>query len=210
MILDEIFGSRNFIQQIIWKNKYGPGAMTKGFGNIHEYIFCYSKNQILSIEAHLSEEEKLKYKLKDNYFNIRGGYITQPVATKSKDDRPNLVYPIIYKGNQIWPNKQWIWSQERMQNAYEKGWLQINEKDGEFNVRFKQYLKDENGNIRKGKPISILTGTYNKDGTAVIENIFGSKKFDNPKPSSLIEYLLSMIVNGDEEKNGIFYLTECL
>jgi adenine-specific DNA-methyltransferase len=61
MILDEIFGARNFIQQIIWKNKYGPGAMTKGFGNIHEYILCYSKNPITSIEANLSKEEQSKW-----------------------------------------------------------------------------------------------------------------------------------------------------
>lgn len=204
MILDEIFGSKNFIQQIIWKNKYGPGAMTKGFGNIHEYIFCYSKKIISSIEANLSEDEKVKYKSKDKYFNIRGGYITQPLATKSKDDRPNLVYPIIHKGIEIWPDKQWIWSRERMQVAYENDWLQINEKDGQYNVRFKQYLRDESGQLRKGKPISIMTGPYNQDGTSEIVEIFGSKKFDNPKPSTLIEYLISMIINGIEDKNGIY------
>jgi adenine-specific DNA-methyltransferase len=204
MILDEIFGARNFIQQIIWKNKYGPGAMTKGFGNIHEYILCYSKNPITSIEANLSKEEQSKYKLKDQYFDIRGGYITQPLATKSKDDRPNLVYPINYNGTDIYPDKQWIWSKERMQNAIEKDWLQINEKNGNFSVRFKQYLRDENGLMRKGKPISIMTGPYNQDGTSEMVEIFGSKKFDNPKPVALIEYLLSMIVNGNEDKKGIY------
>lgn len=204
MILDEIFGHKNFIQQIIWKNKYGPGAMTKGFGNIHEYIFCYSKNPISSIEANLSLDEKSKYKLKDKYYNVRGGYITQPLATKSKDDRPNLVYPIIHNGVEILPDKQWIWAKERMQNAYDKEWLKINLKNGKYSVRFKQYLKDENGQLRKSKPISIMTGPYNQDGTSEIVEIFGSKKFDNPKPSTLIEYLASMIINGNENKDGIY------
>lgn len=204
MVLDEIFGNRNFIQQIIWKNKYGPGAMTKGFGNIHEYIFCYSKKPIYSIEANLSEEEQAKYKLKDKYYNIRGGYITQPLATKSKDDRPNLVYPINFKGVDIFPDKQWIWSKDRMQNAMDKEWLQINEKDGNYSVRFKQYLRDENGKMRKGKPISIMVGPYNQDGTSEMVEIFGSKKFDNPKPSKLVEYLFSMIVNGNEDTSGIY------
>ena len=39
-ILNEIFGEENFQQEIVWKNKYGPGAQTKGFGNLHEYILC--------------------------------------------------------------------------------------------------------------------------------------------------------------------------
>lgn len=203
LIMDEIFGGRNFVQQIIWKNKYGPGAMTKGFGNIHEYIFCYSKQPIISIESNLSEEEQKKYKNKDRHFATRGGYITQPLATKSKDDRPNLVYPIIHNGKEIWPDKQWIWSQERVQEAYDNDWLQINEKDGKYSVRFKQYLKDEFGSMRKAKPISILNGPFNQDGTAELDEIFGKKKFNNPKPTSLIEYLISMIINGDEGKNGI-------
>ena len=42
LLMDEVFGASNFQQQLVWKNKYGPGAMTKGFGNIHEYILCYS------------------------------------------------------------------------------------------------------------------------------------------------------------------------
>jgi len=204
MVLDEIFGSKNFIQQIIWKNKYGPGAMTRGFGNIHEYIFCYSKNPITSIEANLSDDEMAKYKLKDEYYSTRGGYITQPLATKSKDDRPNLVYSITHNGVAIWPDKQWIWSKERMQNAYEKGWLQINEKNGKYSVRFKQYLYNEDGQMRKAKPISILTGPYNQDGTSEMVNLFDKKIFDNPKPTLLIEYLLSMIINGEEDEEGIY------
>lgn len=204
MVLDEVFGSRNFVQQIVWKNKYGPGAMTKGFGNIHEYIFCYSKNPISSIEANLTEEEQAKYKFKDKYYALRGGYITQPLATKSKDDRPNLVYPIVHNGVEILPDKQWIWSKERMQIAIDNDWLQINEKNGKYSVRFKQYLRDEYGMMRKGKPISIMVGPYNQDGTAEMVEIFGSKKFDNPKPSALVEYLLSMIINGKEDKEGIY------
>lgn len=204
MVLDEIFGGKNFIQQIIWKNKYGPGAMTKGFGNIHEYIFCYSKKPITSIEANLTEAEISQYKYKDEHFKIRGGYITQPLATKSKDDRPNLVYPLMHNGIEIWPDKQWIWSKERMQMAYEKGWLQINEKDGKYSVRFKQYLYGENGQMRKAKPISILTGPYNQDGTSEMVDLFGLKIFDNPKPASLLEYLSSMIINEQDDKDGIY------
>lgn len=32
LILDEIFGPNCFVHEIIWKNKYGPGAFTRGIG----------------------------------------------------------------------------------------------------------------------------------------------------------------------------------
>ena len=35
---DEIFGGENFVEQIAWKNKYGSGALTKGFASVHEYV----------------------------------------------------------------------------------------------------------------------------------------------------------------------------
>jgi len=197
MLCDSIFGESCFVESIIWKNKYGPGAMTKGFGNIHEYIISYTKKQLISIESTLSDEEIKNYKNKDEYYPVRGGFITQPLATKSKDDRPNLVYPVIHNGREIWPDKQWIWSKDRVLDAQAKNYLCIN---GD-SVRFKQYLKDENGNMRKAKPISIFIGPYNQDGTKELELLFENKIFNNPKPTALISRLLSMTINGIDNKS---------
>ena len=205
LILDEIFGSQCFVEEIIWKNKYGPGALTKGIGNVHEYIMCYSKTPLKSIAAPLSEEDKKKYKMRDEKFDVRGGFITQPLATKSKDDRPNLVYPVIHDGEEIWPDKQWIWERSRLMKAIEDGNVVFSKKSGKWSVRFKQYLKDENGVMRLGKPISILTGPYNQDGTAEMELIFGDRKaFDNPKPMELLKYLFSFVFNGERVNDGIY------
>ncbi len=203
-VMNEIFGEENYQQQITWKNKYGPGALTKGFGNLHEYILCYSKGSIESIASKLTDEEIKNYKLKDEKYSTRGGYITQPLATKSKDDRPNLVYPLIHEGIEIWPDKQWIWSKERLMKAYENDEIVIKESNGKFSVRFKQYLKDEAGNIRMGKPLSIMNGPFNQDGTKEINLIFDKPVFDFPKPVELIKYLFSMVINDADEKKGIF------
>ena len=204
LILDEIFGPNCFVHEIIWKNKYGPGAFTRGIGNVHEYIVCYSKSPLLSVAAPLSDEEIKKYKLKDDKYSKRGGYITQPLATRSKDDRPNLVYPVYYKGEEIYPDKQWIWEKSRLYEAIENDEVVFNENKGKWSVRFKQYLKDANGVIRLGKPISILTGPYNQDGTKEIETIFGEKIFNNPKPKELVKYLLSFVFDGAEDTDGIY------
>jgi len=204
LVLDEIFGAQCFVHELIWKNKYGPGAFTRGVGNVHEYIVCYSKKPMLTVAAPLTQEEIEKYKQTDNKFEIRGGFITQPLATRSKDDRPNLVYPVYYQGEEILPDKQWIWERNRLYAAIERDEVVFNKQSGKWSVRFKQYLKDENGVMRKGKPISILTGPYNQDGSKEIETIFGQRIFNNPKPKELVKYLFSFVFNDQEDQDGIY------
>lgn len=205
LLMDEIFGQDKFIEQIIWKNKYGPGALTKGFGNVHEYILAYSRNNIESVRAPLSEEQQKRYKLKDDKYEVRGGYITQPLMTTSKDDRPNLVYPIEYRGKKILPRKQWIWSKERLEKAIKNGDVVFNKmENGEYSVRFKQYLRDQNGKMRTGKPISILNGPFNQEGTNEMRAIFGHKIFDNPKPKNLVKFLFSIIINQNQDSSGVY------
>lgn len=200
---DEIFGESNRISTFVWKNKYGPGAFTKGVASLHEYVICYGKTTPSNIESELSDQEQEKYKGIDEKYPIRGGYITQPLATLSKDDRPNLVYPLLHNGVEIWPNKQWIWSKERLYDAYNKNELVINEKEGKYSVRFKQYLKDENGQLRKGKPLSLITSCFNQDGTKEIEELLGRGVFDFPKPTRLIKDLLSLRINEKDENDFI-------
>lgn len=201
-ICNEIFGEENLIETIIWKNKYGAGAATKGFISVHEYILCYSKYPIKNIQGPLSEDEVKKHTKKDAKFSKRGPYRTQPVQTNSLGDRPNLVYPIHYNGQEIWPNKQWVWSKERMQNAIANDDVEIvSAKDGSYSIRSKQYLNDEFGNIRKGKPTSLLNGPFTQEGTAEIRDLFKSDVFTFPKPSELIKYLIGLIVNDSDDKD---------
>lgn len=203
-VCDEIFGEECFVERIVWKNKYGSGALTKGFASVHEYITVYSKSPIADIAAPLSDEQRATYRQKDSKFDKRGGYITQPLATNSKDERPNLVYPILHNGTEIWPEKQWIWSKERVVKAYENDEIVINENAGKYSVRVKQYLRDENGVERLGKPLSLMNGPFNQEGTKEIIELFGEKVFSFPKPTALLQYFTSFVINGSEEKSGIY------
>ena len=212
MLCDEVFGPENRIEEVAWKNKYGSGALTKGFANVHEYILVYSRTPISNLAAPLDEEQKKAYRLKDAKFAVRGGYITQPLATTSKDDRPNLRYPIIHDGDEIWPEKQWVWEKERFDRANRDGDVVINKTHGKYSVRIKQYLRDENGVERLGKPVSIMNGPFNQDGTREIRELFGASVFDFPKPSALVQKLFSMVVNDRTEDDGLhldFFAGSC-
>jgi adenine-specific DNA-methyltransferase len=204
LMCDEIFGPGNFVEQVAWKNKYGSGALSKGFANVHEYVLVYSRGDFRNIAAPLDEEQRAAYRLRDENFEARGPFITQPLATNSKDDRQNLRYPIVHKGVEIWPEKQWIWSKERFDRAYANGEIVINEQNGKYSVRSKQYLRDENGIERLGKPVSLLNGPFNQDGTKEVKELFGSPIFGFPKPTKLIEYFASFVINENPDREFVF------
>lgn len=204
-ICNEIFGEENHIETVIWKNKYGAGAKTVGFISAHEYILIYSKNSISDLTCEFEGTEREKYKKKDSKFSMRGPYRTQPLMTNSLGDRPNLMYSIFHNGIEIKPHKQWVWSKERMQKAIENDDVEFSlQKDGTYTVRSKSYLYDENGNIRRGKPVSILNGPFTQDGTKEMRELFDDKAiFDFTKPSKLIEYLLKLEVNDKPDNSFI-------
>lgn len=157
LMTDDVFGEENFVECITWKKRYGAGGGTKGFARLHEYILVYSKTPIENIEAPLSDDQIASYTSKDEKFESRGGYVTQPLSTSSKGERSNLMYDIIHEGNVIRPKdgSRWIWSEQKFLEAYKNNEIVINESKGGFSVRFKQYLRDESGKIRNGKPLSI-------------------------------------------------------
>lgn len=205
MLCDEIFGQENHVETIIWKNKYGAGAKTVGFISVHEYILCYSKNPIKDLTSELNEEGQAAYKKRDEKFEIRGGYLTQPLMTTSLGDRPNLVYDIEYNGDVITPRKQWVWSKERLQAAIDNNEVEFSkQKDGTYSVRAKKYLIDEDGNMRRGKPITIFNGPFTQDGTKEIREHFGTEDaFKFAKPSELIRKLIAFEINGQSSKNAV-------
>ncbi|OHB77659.1 MAG: hypothetical protein A2Z25_04720 [Planctomycetes bacterium RBG_16_55_9] len=208
MIMNEIFGEENFIEQIVLKNKAGAGAKPKGFITVHEYVICYAKNAegIAGIGTPYSEKILKMYNKKDEHFATRGPYGTWALSTTSMDDRPNLRFPIHYQGEEIWPDKQWLWSQERVGEALKKNELVFNKKkEGTWSVRFKRYLKDEEGNANEGTPTSFFDGPYTHEGTREMDSLFEQRVFDFPKPTGLVKKLFGLKFNQSEE-GGDTYL----
>lgn len=198
-ICDEIFSESNCICQFVWKNKYGAGGGTNSVAYVHEYILAYSKTPIVSISSDLSEDLISSYNKTDEKYSTRGGYVTQPLASTSKGARVNLMYDILHEGNIIKPPKggRWIWSKDKFDAAYANNEIVISKNSSGYSVRFKQYLRDKNGKMRKGTPLSLIASVFNQEGTKEFAELMGDKRiFDFPKPSDLIKFLLSLNING--------------
>ena len=199
ILLDEIFGRDNRIETFVWKKSYGGGAKSRYVVNLHEYVLCYAKDLALTGNFFLPPDQKAikYYKYKDQHFEQRGPYRLQPLATTSMDERPNLRYPIISTdGTEIWPEKQWQWSEDRVKEAVKNDELVITKKNGKYTVSYKQYLRDPDGKERMAKPYSIIDGYYTQHGTYESMDIFGlQNKFAFPKPEGVIWYLIACCTN---------------
>ena len=203
-LCNEIFGEENFIDQIVWKKRYGGGAKEKYLVTLHEYILVYAKSKIDLGEIFVPlKEESIKryYKSKDQNYETLGPYRTHPLeATKSMGERKNLVYPILApEGTEIHPKRQWLWSQGRTEKALANGKVEfIKGKDGTWSVHSKQYLRDEEGNIRQSKAFSIVDNVYSQHGTNEIIDLFGEAQiFPFPKPVNLLTQILDVGTDKD-------------
>ena len=92
ILLDEIFGKENFLNEIIWKrsNMKGAKVNSKQYGRNHDAIYYYSKsenyiyNQIY--KPYSKEYIKKRFYLSDD----RGFYCLQPIGTRSKESIEEL------------------------------------------------------------------------------------------------------------------------
>jgi adenine-specific DNA-methyltransferase len=198
-ICDEIIGRKNWVETFIWQKSYGGGAKSKFTVGLHEYIMCYAKNIENLHPLFLPPDEGVLkyYKLKDDKFKERGPHRLQPLATTSMDERVNLRYPITAPdGSIVWPAKQWQWSQERVIKAIENDEIVFTKSKNGYTLNYKQYLKDENGEVRKTKPKSIIQGHYTQHGTYESMDLFSLKdKFSFPKPEGLIQTVIEIASN---------------
>jgi len=206
-ICDEVFGEDNFVDNVIWKKRYGGGAKEKYFVSLHEYVLVFAKDidSLDNFTVPLTDESiKRYYTSKDGNFATRGPYRTHPLeATKSMGERKNLVFPIPGpNGQEIYPQRQWLWSAERVREALEGGELEFLEgRDGQISVHTKQYLKEKDGSVRTGKPFSIIDDVYTQHGTNEIIEIFGdAQMFSFPKPSLFLKRLLDVGTDGGKDE----------
>lgn len=195
VVMDEVFGRRNFLTTFIWQKSYGGGAKAKHFVGMHEFVIAFARDldqlppMFLPPDAEIS---KKYYKYEDEKLSTRGPYRLQPLATTSMDARPNLRYPIPHtEFGDVWPEKQWQWSKARVLAALEDNELVFKETRSGVSVSYKQYLFDPDGEERRQKPKSVITGHYTQHGTRESVTLFSQEdKFSFPKPEGLIQTLV--------------------
>lgn len=219
-IMDEIFGSENFIGTFVVNTT--PNARDYGhIGKMHDFCVFFAKD-ISRLQTNLLEDKEKVFKYEDSVggFNIHPLYNSNVAFTN--ENRPNLYYPFYLNKDKpikgfgenfyeisltpsknsikIFPPKSvkdnvqfvWRWGREKSQAELNKEILGYETSEGEY--RIVQKMRTSEKLIR-----SILSEKEytSRRGTAILEEIFGIKTFSFPKPMELIKTFLKVATNKD-------------
>lgn len=181
VLMDEIFGRNNFVNDIIWKRKGGSVNPTNRLNNNTDYILWYAKTDMASITPvySLNDDETQEYIRKRFTHTDEEGrkYRLSPIISPTYS--PTLVYE--YKGYKP-PKNGWSLSLAKMQQFEEEGRLYMPE-NKEQRIQRKQFLDEY-----KGRPIGNLWTDINVINPMSTERL----EFVGQKPETLIERVLTL------------------
>jgi len=141
-ILDAIFGTDNFRNEIIWKRTSAHNDARKKFGNVSDSIFFYTKSDEYTFNHQYAEHTEA-YTDKFYRFTDENGRVYRIDNIASPNPRPNLIYD--YKGYKP-PVKGWRYSLETMQRLDSEGRL-IFPKSPEGRIQVKRFLDEMQGSV---------------------------------------------------------------
>ncbi len=199
VLCDEVFGRKNFVNNVIWQKKYSPANDAKWFSDNHDFIMVYAKNKEIWRPNLLprSDEQNKYYKYDDG--DGRGCWRSDNVLVKtfSKSGVFAIVNP--NTGVSYYPPEG---SCYRFNEETAKKMLDENRfyfgKDGKGAPQLKRYLSE----VKQGMtPLTIWPYNevgHNQDAKLEVK-VFNEKEiFATPKPERLIERVLTLATNPND------------
>ncbi len=109
VLCDEVFGRKNFINNVIWEKKYSPQNDAKWLSDSHDHILVYAKNKEIWRPNLLPRTEEMndRYKNPDN--DPRG--VWKNADLTAKDPFPYGVYEITGPTGKVFlpgNNRHWV------------------------------------------------------------------------------------------------------
>ena len=183
-VLDEVFGSQHFINEIIWRRKQAQAWSADRFGVTNDTIFLFSKGESCTFNPIYSrDDENTQNYLKERFVHDDGDgrkYRKSPLVNPL--DRPNLRYE--FCGIKP-PKTGWLYSRERMEELLKNNELSI-PTDPNARIERKIYADTYPGQMVQNLWLDIP-----------IVNPMAQERLDYPtqKPEALLERILKASSN---------------
>ena len=189
LLCDEIFGRKNMFANHIWKSKSGGANDSKFVATDSEYILAYAKD-IDSLN--LLDDDGATVTTSYNHEDENGRYALDRLDKQSLGYHESLDFPItgpdgrvytVFHSNPEHKVARWRWSAETVRDRYdelvfENGFVYTKNYESEGSMPRNILIEERFGRTRSGK--------------TELFSIVGPNKFNNPKPSKLISYFISL------------------
>jgi DNA modification methylase len=185
VMLDDVFGSRNFKNEIIWQKIRIEKAQSDKFANIHDVIFFYRKSEdyiFNQLRLEPSKEYMEKY-----YTQIEpgSGRRYQLISFIQGGQGPRR------KFGDRWldppPGKHWIWSQDKIDKAFRQNLFVFTDPK---KPRLKRYLDEY-----KGRSVGSIWADIFPINAVAKERL----GYPTQKPEALLE----RIIKASSNKNNL-------
>lgn len=192
VIMDEVFGRKNFVADIIW-NSTKSVTNTAIISDAHTHLLLYSKS-IKWLKTHRDQfrllADESKFSNPDN--DQRGKWVADPFQVGG--ERPNQLYEItnpntglVYRPNQgsSWKNEKKVFDKLLADNRIVFG---TSGKSAPQRKRF-WFEAKKRGRVTTTLWKDLPTTT---NGTQHLKKLFGEELFSNPKPEGLMERIIQL------------------
>jgi adenine-specific DNA-methyltransferase len=193
VVMDEIFGRRNFISSITWMKRTSPANDAKYFSTDHDNILVYARSRTSWLPNKLdrTEAQNSFYKNPDNDERGPWNSVTY-TGNKTPLERPNLYYGIVNPntGTTVYPTsgKTWRYSKETHESN-ELNRLLYWGKDGSSKVpRLKMFLSSANSLVPRSVWFAADAGSTQIAMTE--QRGMFNVPFSTPKPEQLLRRIL--------------------
>lgn len=194
-LLDDVFGSQNFIADIIWQKKFSRANDATYFSTMHDHILCYCKANIMYNKngwqiglLPRGDEIPAGYSNPDN--DPRGVWTSVILSAKSGSE--SLLYEITTpSGRVVTPPSGRYWSCSKSTfeewKADNRIWFGMN---GDGSPRKKTFLSEVQQGLRPNTILFQNEVGHNQEAKQETKDLFDDiGVFDGPKPVRLIETL---------------------
>lgn len=191
-IMSEVFGTKNYIDSIVWDKKASAkGVPPKNMMvNVHEYIVVYQKGGVSAFRfiGEQRDEEADGFKNPDN--DPRGPWRESNIKSTTKPIEEAFTITDPETGRQY--TNTWAFSKESLERMIAERrilWKESLPKQKEFLYE----MTNEN------KAIKSSWGVFDAQSTTVfLKELIPQIHFDNPKPISLMKYLVSVAASPED------------
>lgn len=200
VIMDEIFGRKNFVANCVWQKKYTVANDAKYFSDNHDHILCWAKNkEIWSInKLPRTEEMNARFSNPDNH--PKGVWKATPLHAKSGSaNSQNFSYT--FRNGVSWSPPAGTYprfSTETLARLDEGNeiWFGTNGRATPSRKTFLSELKSD-GIPPRTVWLHDEVG-HNHEAKTEIRNLAFTEMFDTPKPERLLQRILQIsTVNND-------------
>lgn len=214
VLMDEVFGRRNFIADIAWKRRDGAPNDRK-IGPVHDHTLVFVKTQsspqnrkvgesAFNLMQRTEKADKQYQSYEEPFgFDERGPFRKVDSTGNAKGGRhvESLTYGVEnpFTGDVVYPRKGrcWVYSEEVMKQMV-KDRRYFWGKDGKAGTPMRKLFKSEAKQGMTSPSIWDDVG-LNQHAAREIELLFGEKaSFETPKPESLMERIIHIATNPGE------------